>query len=131
MNKTTHTPPHAILLIEDEPAIREMIKIILEDLPAEITSVATADEGIVALQRQPWNLIIADVQTPGRYDGFHLAHVARQHLPQTGIILMSGYYGEFDAPRSPGLSFIEKPWKVDDFYALVTFHLAEDRFAPD
>lgn len=124
MNNTPRTLPYAILLVEDEPAIRDMIEIILEDLSAEITSVATVDEGLVALKGQSWDLIIADVQTPGHANGFHLAHVARQHLPQTGVILMSGYHDEAGVPLAPGVSFIAKPWKLDDFNALITFYLA-------
>lgn len=124
MNNAPRTSPYAILLVEDEPAIGELIEIMLEDLSAEITSVATADEGLVALQRQSWDLIITDVQTPGRANGFHLAHVARQYLPQVGVILMSGYYDEVGTAVAPGISFLAKPWTLDDFYALVTQYLA-------
>lgn len=124
MTNTPRTPPYAILLVEDEPAIRDIIEIILEDLSAEITSVATVEKGLVALQRQPWDLIIADVQMPGHTNGFHLAHLAREHLPQVGVILMSGYYDEADVPLTPGVSFIAKPWNLDDFCALITSYLA-------
>lgn len=124
MNTKTRTPPYAILLVEDEPAIRDLIEIMLEGLPVEITSVCTADEGLLALHSQPWSLIITDVQTPGKAKGFHLATAARQHLPQVQVIVMSGYNDDIGVPLPPGVSFLAKPWRLDDFYALVTFHLA-------
>jgi len=125
MDNKKHPAVHSVLIVEDEPAIRVMLEIMLEDMPVTVTAVATADEGLEELYRQHWHLIITDVQTPGSANGLHLARAARQHQPQVEVIVMSGYHNAMGLPLPPGVSFLAKPWTLTEFYTLVESHLAK------
>lgn len=125
MNDQTLRSVRSILVVEDEPAIRVMLETMLEDLPVAVTMVATADEGFLALQSQAWELIITDVQTPGRSNGIELASAAIELQPKIQVIVMSGYHNAMGHPLPPGASFMSKPWSLEDFYALVDFHLSK------
>ncbi|MDP9666345.1 response regulator [Pseudomonas sp. SWI7] len=125
MNSNNSPLIQAVLVVEDEPAIREMLANMLEDFPVAITSVATADEGFLELYRQPWALLITDVQTPGRTNGIELASAARKHQPEIEVIVMSGYHNALGLPLPPNVSFLAKPWSLDDLYALVEVYLAK------
>lgn len=115
----------AVLVVEDEPAIREMLTNLLEDFPVAITSVATADAGFLELFRQPWALLITDVRTPGETNGIELASAACKHQPQIEVIVMSGYHSLLSQPLPPNVSFLAKPWSLDDLLRLVEVHLAK------
>jgi len=61
-----------ILVVEDEPALREFLAMIIEDTGATVVSVDTAEEGIRQLDKQPWAAVVTDVRTPGLSDGWGL-----------------------------------------------------------
>ncbi len=108
-----------VLLIEDEPSLRELIVMALEDLGADVTAVATADEGAAMLSRQPWALLLTDVRTPGKLDGLELACLARQQTPGLNIVVMSGYHNKLASPLPPNVDFLPKPWSMQDFNTLI------------
>ena len=113
----------AILLVEDEPAIRELLTFALEDMGAMVKAVATADEGLAILQEHPWALLMTDVQTPGRLDGLQLAWAAHERLPQVRIVVMSGYHERMAAPLPEDAVFLPKPWSIDALYTTVNAQL--------
>jgi len=114
----------AVLLIEDEPALRDLITFMLEDLGATVTAVATADEGIALLEQQPpWAVVMTDVRTPGRASGLQLAALARPKLPRAAIIVTSGYHSAINDALPQGVSFLPKPWTMEALLALVVPHL--------
>lgn len=119
----TATPPQ-ILLVEDERMIRDLIVFALEDLGAQVTAVATADEGLAALDQGQWSLLLTDVQTPGDLDGLQLAWCAAQRAPNTAVIVMSGYHDRINAPMPADALFLAKPWSIEQFYRTIECQLA-------
>ena len=118
-----HAATPFVLLVEDEPALRELITLLLEDLGATVTALPTADEGITSLRLKPWALVITDVRTPGVSTGLQLAWIARRELPVTGIIVTSGYHPEMNEALPHGIPFLPKPWALEEFIELVRPYL--------
>ena len=124
MNDLIQAQQHpAILLVEDEPAIRELLTFALEDMGAVVKAVATADEGLAMLQEHSWALLLTDVQTPGRLDGLQLAWAARERLPHVRIVVMSGYHERMAAPLPRDAVFLPKPWSLDALYTTIDAQL--------
>ncbi|WP_313712347.1 response regulator [Pseudomonas sp.] len=113
-----------VLLVEDEPMIRELLTLYLEDLGAVVTAVATADDGNDKLRRQDWTLLLTDVQTPGLLNGIDLAWMTSQEKPQTRIIVMSGYYELAGSVLPPGAQFLPKPWPITRLQELLCAQLS-------
>lgn len=112
-----------VLIVEDEPMIRELLTLYLEEWGATVTAVATADDGNEALRKQDWTLLITDVQTPGLLNGIDLAWVASQQKPQTRIIVMSGYYECSGRVLPPSAEFLPKPWPITQLQELLCSQL--------
>ncbi|EGC00816.1 MULTISPECIES: response regulator [Pseudomonas] len=112
-----------VLIVEDEPMIRELLTLYLEEWGAMVTAVATADDGNEALRKQDWTLLITDVQTPGLLNGVDLAWMASQQKPQTRIIVMSGYYEFAGRVLPPGAEFLPKPWPITQLQELLCAQL--------
>lgn len=102
-----------ILVVEDEPILREFITLILEDSGVEVTAVETADEGIALLDKKPWAAVVTDVRTPGKADGLDLAWAVHDRFPASVVVVTSGGHDRFDRELPKGTTFIEKPWSAD------------------
>jgi len=78
-----------ILVVDDEEAIRKMVRVILGD---DLYEFAEAGNGVAAqdlLGKQSFDLIISDVIMPD-CDGIELVMAVRQKLPNIKVIVMSG-----------------------------------------
>jgi CheY-like chemotaxis protein len=103
-----------VLLVEDEPVIGAVVKLMLEDLGYETTIVANGDEALSAVEDNALepDLILTDAIMPGM-SGFTLIERLRRQHPRLKVLLMSGYTDEGVARHgelSPATPFIQKPF---------------------
>ena len=89
--------PIRLLVVDDDPAIREVASAMLVEEGYEIL---TAEDGLQALellQRFNPDLVITDLQMP-RMSGFELVKIMHERFPQLPVIVISGEFGEYDRP---------------------------------
>ena len=116
--------PPTILVVDDEPILRESLAALLMD---EEFAVETAGDGRAALElheRVPVDLIVSDVMMP-RLDGYALVAELREHGDQTPVILVSA--AGRPACSLPGVSVLGKPFNLDTMLSLVASALEERR----
>lgn len=100
-----------ILIVEDEPLIRQAAVRTIEDAGFEIIEAANADEAIRILEsRRDIRVVFTDIHMPGTMDGLKLAHAVRNRWPPIRIIVTSGreFLTEQDLPE--GGRFFSKPY---------------------
>jgi signal transduction histidine kinase/CheY-like chemotaxis protein len=113
-----------ILLVEDDPAVRDATRAVLRALGHAVT-VASDVAGALDRVRSglTFDVVITDAVMPGK-SGLELAELLATERPDLPVILMSGYAEEtvkFDPSRLPGVLFIEKPFTTPTIaQALVT-----------
>ena len=78
-----------ILLVDDEEAIRKMVRAILGNDLYEFGEAANGLDAQVLLEKQKFDLIITDVIMPD-CDGIELVMAVRRKLPEIKVIVMSG-----------------------------------------
>ena len=78
-----------ILVVDDEPSIRETVMLILQGEGFEVLTAADGIEGLHALSRSLPDLIISDLNMP-RMTGFEFLAIVRQRFPHIATIAMSG-----------------------------------------
>jgi putative two-component system response regulator len=104
-----------ILVVDDEPAIREVIQ---EYLSMEGYHVTTASDGVQAVEKirqQEFDVVVTDLSMPNM-DGFGLMRHAQQIQPLTSIIVLSGqgtFENAIEAVHRGAYDFVAKP--VRDF----------------
>lgn len=91
-------PPLHILLLEDTTFHAELIEATLtaNELPCEIVRVERREEFLAALQRQTFDVILADYMLPD-FDGLTALKLAREQVPDTPVIIVSGVLSEESA----------------------------------
>ena len=79
----------SILIIDDEPQIRSMIRLILERAGYSVTDAADGVEGMRRFRENPVDLIITDLIMPNK-DGIGMIIELKKEFPDVKIIAMSG-----------------------------------------
>ena len=85
--------PLTIVVADDDPQYREIVRYIVATVPDAMTIVAEAGDGEEALalvRRERPDIVITDLVMP-LLDGIQLTRRIRQELPRTKVILMSSY----------------------------------------
>ncbi len=100
-----------VLIVEDEPSVREVLSIALERHGFGVVAVGSAEEAL-SMAGEPFQILLTDVRLPG-ISGVELAQRLRGTRPRLPVLLMSGYAREeFFSARAGGdtLPFIPKPF---------------------
>src|SRR5919106_1934392 len=100
-----------ILVIDDESAIRDSLKMILEYEGYEVLTAATGEDGIAQAGREAPDLIFLDVKMPGM-DGLEVLQRLRQINEALPVVIISGHgtvNTAVEATKLGAFDFIEKP----------------------
>ncbi|WP_422343815.1 sigma-54-dependent transcriptional regulator [Parasphingorhabdus sp.] len=112
-----------ILIVDDEPDIRELISGVLEDDGYETRVAGDSDSALAAVKERKPSLVLLDVWLRGsRLDGLELLTEIKKIDPKLPVIVISGH-GNIDtavAAISQGaVDFIEKPFEAEHLMHLV------------
>lgn len=100
-----------VLVVDDEPDIRELIKDILEDEGYQVAIASDGESARSAVSEQRPHLILLDIWMPD-IDGISLLREFMEQDPQQTIVMMSGHgtiETAVEATRLGASDFIEKP----------------------
>ena len=116
------TGHETILLVEDEPMVREFARRALARLGYRILEASSGGEAIDAFDMAPneIDLLITDITMPG-IRGHDLAAKLRERRPDLKTLLMSGYTENTLVEQAilDGHHFVEKPLSVSNLVQLV------------
>lgn len=106
----------SILVVDDEPSIREFLQIMLK---REKMHVEIAENGRVALEKlaiTPFDMVITDLQMP-EVSGLELLAKVKEHDPNA-IVMMITAFGStesaVEAMKLGAYDYLSKPFKIDD-----------------
>lgn len=101
-----------LLIIDDEPDLREVLIALLEDVVPHIVEAANGMEAIEILSREKFDAILSDEKMP-RKSGLEVLRWLRESDDQTPFIIHSGFRHKdmaSEATRLGAFAFIDKPW---------------------
>jgi two-component system, OmpR family, response regulator CpxR len=79
-----------VLLIDDEPQFVEVLAERLETRGFSVQTALTGDQGLAKLQEQEADVVILDVQMPGR-DGVETLREIKRIKPLVEVIMLTGH----------------------------------------
>jgi two-component system, cell cycle sensor histidine kinase and response regulator CckA len=95
-------PPAAILVVEDEPAVRGLVREVLSGRGHVLMSAADGDEALALADRhERLDLLLTDLVLPGMNGREVAARVLERH-PEARVLFMTGYGREELEKRRPG-----------------------------
>lgn len=102
-----------VLVVEDDPSLREAIGDTLELAGRAYVSVDGGEAALQALERQAFSIVVSDVRMMPM-DGITLLKEIRARLPHLPVVLMTAYAEvekAVDAMRSGACDFLLKPFE--------------------
>jgi len=78
-----------ILVIDDDAAIRELLRFVLEEEGYKVIEAANGAEGLQWYQAEPTDLVITDLHMPGM-EGLALLEALRRVVPTPALMAISG-----------------------------------------
>ena len=113
----------AILIVDDEPIIREFIKQVLSSF--KILEASNGLEALEIVRNEQPDLIITDIQMP-EMDGISLLNELRKGDWSMPVLALSGYMNEEEMRDHDFDGFIMKPVNPDEFRKIVEASLPDN-----
>ncbi len=104
-----------VLVVDDDHFIRELVHDVLGSR-AEVTGCADADAALAALRREPVDLILSDLNMPGRSGLELLQSVLRDHAGTDFVLVTANasVASAIEALRMGATDYLEKPVRPED-----------------
>jgi PAS domain S-box-containing protein len=116
------TMPRTVLVVDDEPQVRELIVALLQDMGHRCLQAADGPGGLelVGSPAQVIDLLITDVGLPG-ISGRQFAARARELRPDLKVLFITGYANDAiaDIDAAAGVELLNKPFTMAELAARV------------
>jgi DNA-binding NtrC family response regulator len=115
-----------ILIVDDEPIVRESIRDWLKDAGYKVATAETGEEALALVGKQDFSVIIMDVRLPGK-TGITVLKEIKEVKPGIKSIIITAYpTAEFtaEAKKLGVVDYLIKPIAPDDLERLVRETLA-------
>jgi CheY-like chemotaxis protein len=116
------TAPPRILLVDDDEAVRESLKEILEMNQFHVTIAANVPEALHLIDTDSFDVLLSDLHMPGAGDGFTVISAMRHKNPNAITLLFTGYPALKEAMNAILLQADEilvKPMPIPEMVALI------------
>ena len=121
-----------ILVVDDEQSIRTIVEYALKDAGFDVVTAARGDDALIAMEREPVDLVVLDVMLPGM-DGLEVCQKIRaeRNVP---IIMLSARGEELDKVLGLELGaddYVTKPFSPRELVSRVKANLRRGRMDGD
>lgn len=113
--------PPRILVVDDDAAVRSVLRVNLGRHQMAVTLASTADEALEILRSQPIDLVLTDHRMPGA-TGLELVDRVHHAWPEMPLIMMTGYGSIEDAVaamKAGANDYLIKPVEKDELILVI------------
>jgi DNA-binding NtrC family response regulator len=117
-----------LLIIDDDPVIRDVLKGIFEDQNFEIFLAADGESGLRIIREHRPNLAIIDINLPGK-SGLEILKEAKQIDSKISVIIATGYnttQNAIEAMKFGAFEYLAKPFNILEVQEVVAKGLASN-----
>jgi two-component system response regulator PilR (NtrC family) len=113
--------PERLLVVDDEPSMREFLEIMLSQDGYEVRTAASGEEGLKLYKSEEPDLILTDVKMPGMSGLDLIKHIHAQD-PALPVIAVTAYASADDALRAVregAYDYLSKPFQIEDLRIII------------
>ena len=105
---------YKLLIVDDEQSVRYSFKKLFNSAKYRIAEASNSDEAIASFNKERPNLVILDIEMPGK-DGIQVLKEIKELSPKTPVIIITAY-GSGDrvikAMKYGAYEYVEKPFDI-------------------
>ncbi len=120
MNPDTGFTGKNILLVEDDPAVRDSIKLLLGLDRHAVTEAANGREALQLFASSRYDLVLTDYLMP-EMPGDELARNLKHLAPAQPVLIVTAYADEVRSRNQAADAVLEKPFRLEDLRRAMTF----------
>ncbi len=112
---TTQSPTRRILIVDDEPGVRESVRMLLKDAYEPVLA-ASGPEALSHLAAGPFDVALLDIVMPG-IDGLQLLEEIRARHPTLPVVMLTAtrtVKTAVDAMKHGAFDYLTKPFEVEE-----------------
>ncbi len=110
-----------ILIVDDEPIVRESIRDWLKDAGYEVATAETGEEALEMMKKQDFSVLILDIRLPGK-TGISVLREVKAFKPEIKSIIITAYPTSelaAEAKELGAIDYLIKPIAPDDLERLI------------
>jgi len=114
-NVLTPAPTGRVLIVDDDPALRKILSVMLTQADFRCRTAACGEEALRILESHPTDVVISDLRMPG-ISGMDLLIEVRERYPQLAFLMVTGEDETRVGVRAMQLGaddYLLKPFDVD------------------
>jgi len=114
--------PTSVLIVDDEPGIRETLRAVLEDEGFTVKTLATGESALELTRKENFSCILLDIWLGDGIDGIETLRKLRADGNDSSVVMISGHGNIETAVRSTKLGafdFVEKPLSLEKIVVTV------------
>lgn len=111
--------PKKIMVVDDEPDIRETVKAVLEKNGFDVITAINGDDGLRKLRNNKVDLILMDIMMPGTPVSKIIEKIKETKICYLSVVRTSEAEREQLLKSKNIVGFIQKPFDIDDLLKTV------------
>jgi len=118
---------HSVLIVDDEPIVRESIRDWLVDAGYQVTTAESGEEALELVGKQDFGIVIVDIRLPGK-TGITVLREVKALKPQIKSIVITAYPStelSAEAMKLGAVDYLIKPVAPDELEKLIRKTLLE------
>ena len=119
------TRPKSVLIVDDEPVVRESLKDWLITSGYQVSTAASADEALAIARERDFGVLVLDIRLPGK-NGIEIWKEVRKYRPKLKAIVITAYPSVRTATRSLRLGAVDylvKPFAAEELEKMIELAL--------
>ena len=106
----------SILVVDDEPSLRELLEIMFHKQRHEVTTAATLAHALGLVADEEYDLVVSDLRL-GTDSGLQLLEAVKARFPATEVVMITAFATTENAVQAMKLGaydYVLKPFKMDE-----------------
>ena len=103
-----------VLVIDDEPALADLVAAWISDLGLSTRTANTPEEALTVAAEFAPQLVVSDANLRADMDGLDVARELVEQMPSLVVIFMTGFSDRIKALQAAGVATLAKPFTRDD-----------------
>jgi len=112
---------HSVLIVDDEPIVRESIRDWLKDAGYQVATAESGEEALEMIEKQDFSVLVVDIRLPGK-TGITVLKEVKALKPQIKSIVITAYPSveiADEAKKLGAVDYLVKPIAPDELERLI------------